>query len=347
MSSWTRRTTGAAAILTAAAMFQAITAGPAAADDTITLRVAHSYPVRHTGAQAMEYWGKLVDEQSNGRLKFEIYPAEQLAKSSDLLDAAINGIADITYAAPLYISDRLPLSTIAAVPLVGNETDPRAQVKAFSALALGTLNEVEFLPQGVRVIEAAVTYPYQLMTTKTRIERPDQLQGVKLRSSGGIQERSVEALGAIPVAIPAPDLYPALQRGTVDGSLFNVPTAGGYKLEEQLRYSTNNLNFGLFPTIYVINETVWQKLPTDLQDLLIKTGKEMDVFVDKLYGERAETFAADLEKRGGAVYDIAEADLPLWAERLQPVQAAWVKEFDGRGMPASRVYQEWEALLTR
>lgn len=343
MSSWTRRLAGAATFVAAAV---ALTTGPAAAEDPITLRVAHSYPTRHTGAIAMEYWGKLIDEQSNGRLKFEIYPAEQLAKSSDLLDAAINGISDISYAAPLYVSDRLPLSTVSAIPLVGNQSDPREQGAAYSKLALGTLNEVEYVPQGVRVIQASVTHAYQLMTTKTKILTPDQLKGVKLRSSGGIQERSVEALGAIAVAIPAPDLYPALQRGTVDGSLFNIPTAGGYKLEEQLRYSTSNLNFGLFPTLYVINDNVWQKLPKDLQDLLIKTGKEMDDYIQKLYVERAETFAADLKKRGGEVYAIPASGVPVWAGKLKPVQAAWVKDYDGRGLPATRVFHEWEELMT-
>ena len=40
----------------------------------------------------------------------------------------------------------------------------------------------------------------------------------------------------------------------------------GSKLEEQLMYATDNLNLGLFPLFYVINEDVWQTLPEDIQE---------------------------------------------------------------------------------
>ena len=82
---------------------------------------------------------------------------------ADLLDACQNGIADVVYAAPLYISDRLPLSTVAALPLVGNVTERKGLHDAWHTLLFDTLNEIEYAPQGVRVIRSGTTPAYQLM----------------------------------------------------------------------------------------------------------------------------------------------------------------------------------------
>lgn len=310
------------------------------------LRVADSFPTTHQYSINTKAWLDRITELTNGRVVFEYYPAEQLAKSADLLDAATTGIADITYAAPLYMSDRLPLSTVTALPLVGNVSDPQKLNEAFHDLALNDLNDAEYKPQGVRVVRTLVTAPYQLMMRNDQITTLSQLKGKKVRSSGGVQERSVEKLGAVPVGIPAPDLYPALQRGTIDGSLFNTPTAAGYKLEEQLKWSTDNLNLGLFPVLYVINEGVWSKLPEDIQKAIIQAGRDAIPLALEADRKRNTEFGNALKKRGGGLYQISAEEYPKWSETLRPVSEGWVKNLAGQGKPAQAIFDRWEKLVT-
>ncbi len=337
------RTSLARAAAAAAALGLAATAASA---QEYTLRIADSFPTTHLNAINTQSWIDRAEELTGGRIAFQYYPAEQLAKSADLLDAALNGIADIVYAPPLYISDRLPLSTIAALPLIGNVTGDEKLNQAWHTLAMEELNEAELLPQGVRIVRTQVTPPYQVMMRSEKVETLDQLQGKKIRSSGGVQEKSVERLGAIPTAIPAPDLYPAIQRGTVDGTLFNLPTANGYKLEEQLMYSTDNLNLGLFPLFYVINEDVWQTLPEDIQQALVQASLDVMPEVYKLNAEREAKFRASLEARGGAVYQVADEQRQAWAAELEPVSEEWVADMEARGLPGQRVFDRWQDLLT-
>jgi TRAP-type C4-dicarboxylate transport system substrate-binding protein len=308
--------------------------------------VADSFPTTHQYSINAKAWLDRVTELTNGKVAFKYYPAEQLAKSADLLDAVINGIADIGYVAPLYISDRLPLSSVTALPLVGNVADPQKLSNAFLDLALNQLNDVEYLPQGVRVVRAFVTAPYQLMLREKKIENLEQLKGMKIRSSGGVQEKSVEMLGAVPVAIPAPDLYIALQRGTIDGTLFNTPTAAGYKLEEQLKYSTSNLNLGRFPVLYVINERVWKSLPADTQEAMIQAGREVYPQNIEADAKREAEFAKALEARGGGFYKIPASEMPKWAAALESVRQTWVENVSGHRKPAQKVYARWEDLVT-
>lgn len=310
------------------------------------LRVADSFPTTHQYSKNTQDWLDLVTEKTDGRITFQYFPAEQLAKSADLLDAAQNGLADIVYAPPLYLSDRLPLSTVTALPLVGNVTDQQALNDAFNSLALNELNKAEVLPLGVRTIRSLVTAPYQIMSRKGKITSLEEMAGAKMRSSGGVQERSVENLGAVPVAIPAPDLYPALQRGTVDGTLFNLPTAAGYKLQEQLEYSTDNLNLGLFPVLYVINENVWQTLPEDIQTAMIEAAREVVPPVIEADKKGVVDFRKGVEENGGGLYQIDADQLAMWNERLAPVRDDWVERLEAQSKPAQAILDRWTELVT-
>ncbi|MBS9721139.1 TRAP transporter substrate-binding protein DctP [Tianweitania sp. BSSL-BM11] len=329
-----------------AALPMALVAFSAQAQE-FTLRVADSFPTTHPYSINTKAWLDLVTKRTDGRVAFSYFPAEQLAKSADLLDAAENRLADIVYAAPLYLSDRLPLSTVIALPLIGNITDPQKLNDAFNELALNELNEAELLPQNVRAIRTLATAPYQLMLRGDKIETLDGLKGKKIRSSGGVQERSVAALGAVPVAIPAPDLYPALQRGTIDGSLFNTPTAAGYKIQEQLKWSTDNVNLGLFPVLYVINEDVWQGLPEDIQTIMMDTAREVVPPVIQADNERHNEFGEALKQNGGGYYQISDAELQKWQERLEPIWDNWVSDLDGRNQPGKKIFDRWTELATQ
>ena len=313
----------------------------------IKLRVADSYPITHLGVEFAKIWNKRVEELTGGKVKIDYFPAEQLAKSADLLDAAINRVADITYVGPLYISDRVPLSTVAAIPLVGNVSDPEALSMAYWKLANNELNEFEFKPQGVRVVRASVTFPYQMMTTRKQVFKMEDLKGLKIRSSGGIQEKSIEALGAVAVSIPAPDLYPAVQRGTVDGLVFNLPTLPGYKLQELIKYTTTNVNLGLFPTTYVINEKTWAGLPKDVQDAMLKAGEESVAVEVKAYLAREVKLMEEFKQRKVEAYTLPDAEIARWSKTLDPVNKAWVADLEKSGKPAGKVLAAWEKLLTK
>jgi TRAP-type C4-dicarboxylate transport system substrate-binding protein len=131
--------------------------GGAAWAQEFNLRVADSFPTTHQYSKNTKEWLDLITERTDGRITFDYFPAEQLAKSADLLDAAQNGLADMVYAPPLYLSDRLPLSTVTALPLVGNVTDQLALNEAFQSLVRNELNDAEILPLGVRAVRGLVT----------------------------------------------------------------------------------------------------------------------------------------------------------------------------------------------
>lgn len=54
-----------------------------------------------------------VTKRTNGAVTFEHYPAQQLGKAADMLQADATGVADIGYVAPAYVSDKMLVSEVA------------------------------------------------------------------------------------------------------------------------------------------------------------------------------------------------------------------------------------------
>ena len=101
-------------------------AGSAMAQD-VTLRIHQFLPAQATiPAKAIEPWAKRVEEQSAGRLKFELYPTMQLGGAPpDLYDQAKDGVVDIVWTVLGYTPGRFSKSEVFELPFLLTRRPPR------------------------------------------------------------------------------------------------------------------------------------------------------------------------------------------------------------------------------
>ena len=100
----------------------------------------------------------------------------------------------------------------------------------------------------------------RLHTTAKPIRTLDDLKGMKIRTGGGPQPPTLRLLGATPVAISPPDVYTALERGTVDGLTFPWEAVKSFKVDEVTKYHDSASLWG--GTFYVVmNLKKWESLP--------------------------------------------------------------------------------------
>lgn len=319
---------------------------PASAQDKIVLRVADSFAQTHYVSKELTVpWMNRVTALTKGRVEFKYFPSEQLAKSKDLLDAARNKIADVTYVAPLYISDRLPLSGVVALP--GIPGSARQKTDAYGKLTRELLAETEFKKEGVVPILAVTVAGYEIGMTGPRIENMEQLRGKRIRSSGGLQEQSVKALGGAATQIAAPELYAALERKTVDGTITPLASMTPYGLHEVVKSMTVNANLGTFPITYVVNAAVWNGLPEDVRNAMRTAATEVSATFGTYVDAETTRAADDLKKRGLDLYELPAQVAQEFAKRAEPIGSDWAKRLDGRGQPGSDVLKAWRAALIR
>lgn len=332
-----------AAVLHGAGQAQAQTP----AQPQITIRYADQFPPRHLLSRLSgQAFKQLIEERSNGRVKVNLFPGEQLAKAAGMLDAVKNGIADIGTVGTVYITDRMPLTSAIELPGLFENAVPGS--KAGLELAQNFLLEREYLPNGVRPLWFLAIPPYQLMFTKNnQLTSMANLSGQKLRASGAVSEFVAKVLDAVPVRMSAGDLYLGLQRGTVDGAIYNPPSVFAYKIEELLGSVTTNASLGSATFVGVINENFWKGLPEDIRQLIVQVSNEVNV-------KMAEGFQADndasyekLKSLGVKLVELSPQMQQEFAKRLLDVEKAWVAQMKTRGLAAEQTLELYRSYLKK
>lgn len=313
-----------------------------------TLRLADSFPVGHYIAENMtKVWMDKVTELTGGEITFDYYPAEQMGKSKDLMSLAQTGVIDIGYAGVSYLADTLPLSAVGELP----EAFTRAcdGTNAFWSIAKpgGVLDEAELAPQGVRMLLVMVLPPYQVMMANKEITGADSFRGRKLRATGGTKEIAVELLGATPVSIPAPETRDALARGTIDGVLFPHSSALPYGLAPELRWGTQDVNFGSFVASYVISEQRWQQLSPEVQQVMTDVAEEVIRSSCAIAEELDLKDKQEMADAGVTFVSLPDADKEKIEADLAGIGERWAADLDRRGLAGTSILTAFREALAQ
>ena len=103
-----------------------------AQDKTFTLKLSHWVPPSHPLQKAIQDWADDIEKASNGTIKYQIYPSQQLGKAFDHYDMARDGIADFAYVNPGYQPGRFPIIAAGELPfLVGKAKGGNRAVDAW------------------------------------------------------------------------------------------------------------------------------------------------------------------------------------------------------------------------
>lgn len=315
--------------------------------EVIKLKVADLFPTSHpVSADGIVVWMKEVEEMTDGKVQFDYFPSEQLGKAKDLLKVVQNKVADIAFVGPSYVSANMPLSDVMNLP----NAFPSSVVgeKVYWELCQGTLREPEFLSNGVVPVFVYTLPPYEIWTTQKPIKGPEDIKGVKLRSVGGIMDKTVSLLGGSPVSIPITEMYEALQRKVVDGTILSPISIKPYKVNELLKYKVEGVSLGTFVGVYVVNESVWNSLPDDVKKAMLEAGKETSEHLANVLDQNAETDMQEFKESGLDVYELTSDEKEKWLNLMQPAEEDWVtiiKSSGGDINLANKILQERKSLL--
>lgn len=170
----------------------------AAAQD-VTLRVHQFLPAQAPiPSQAIAPWAEAVEEQSDGRIAVEIYPAMQLGGAPDsLFSQAQDGVVDVIWTVLGYTPGRFPKSEVFELPFL--ITNGEESSEAFYNYVM-EYSADEFA--SVHVI-ALHTHGPGLFHSKDPVNTLEDLQGMKVRGGSRIISNMLAQLGAEPVGMPS------------------------------------------------------------------------------------------------------------------------------------------------
>ena len=162
---------------------------------------------------------------------------------------------------------------------------------------------------------------FQLYTNKGPVKKPEDVQGVKIRTPGlNLYLDSWKAIGANPVAMSFAEVFSALQAGAVDGGISPIPLIYSSRFYEVSK-NISVLNYSFEAVGFIVSETFWSRLNDADKALLRKAAVEgMAHQRDVAYKEEAE-LTKKMQATGVTVYTPSAAELDAFKARVAPVVA--------------------------
>lgn len=320
--------------------------GAAHAADPITLKFASPFPVGHPSyVMAKEYIDD-IQKLTNNKVKISYFPAEQLGKSKDLLTVCGKGLSDFCQIHITYSAGLLPYSNIIVLPYWTTASEG-TEIFQYMLDNSPELQE-EFHKFGVRALQGYTTPTYDIATVKKPVRTLEDLKGLKLKTAGGLYDNVAKRYGIVPVSIPAAETYEAIQRGVVDGVVFNYPSIRSYHLNDLIKYITNGMRGGGYPGAVIINEKAWEKLPKDVQEGILKASRSSVAREGKRWDALHQEVMKQFKDKGIQVYDLTPEQRLEWRKPLDGLGEEYVADMEKRGFSKTRkVFEDFKKIAAK
>ena len=234
----------------------------------IILKYGHQNAVDHLVHIYSVKWAEDVAAKTDGRIKIEVYPANQLGNLREMMEAVELGTLDITLGDTSMMSTVLPEFGLLALPFIFQGYDHAEKV--IDGEVGQMLNDKLAATNNMRPL-GWFWNGFRNFATKTPITKVADCRGIKMRSpEAKIYMDTFKTLGMNPTPVPWGDVYTALSSGVVE-AMESGPEAiykqDFFKIAKYVCDSKHIFSV-VGPTI---NETVWQSLSEADQTLLMES----------------------------------------------------------------------------
>ncbi|MBY6056910.1 TRAP transporter substrate-binding protein [Leisingera daeponensis] len=330
---------GAAALAMLGAM-------PAFAQE-VTLKLHQFLPAQaNVPKLILDVWADNVEESSGGRIKIDRFPSMQLGgKPPELMDQAIDGVADIVWTVVGYTPGRYPSTEVFELPFM--MTNARAVSHAYWEMFDKHMKDNEF--KDVKILGTWVHGPGMIHTSEP-VETPEDLEGMKIRGGGRSVNALLEELGATPVGMPVPAIPEGLSKGVIDGTTIPWEVTAALKVPELVENHTEFTGKALYTLTFVLamNKEKYESLPDDLKKAIDdNSGLEFSVFAGGTQADSdgpSREMALDL---GNNVITLDEEQTAIWRERAQPIYDQWIADMKEKGIDGAALIEEASGLIEK
>lgn len=333
-------------IICSALLFSFASIHDSHAQDVIKLSLAFPSGPQSFTARAHTWWADEVEKRTQGKVKITRHWGGSLATHREMVKAVGVGAADMgdSVWAP-YNPQIFPLHTVTDGPVIWSK---RPMALAYAGMQLEKeFPEVEAENTKANLIRLTWINPgaINIMTRSKPIRTVADLKGIRIRTAGKfLQPPIIKAAGAVPVGLPFPEVYDAVQKGIADGATGPLGMFLGMKLHEICKYYIV-IGFGGDPGQGIMmNLDKWNSMPEDVKKVLVQL-KEQDfpkVFIEKFAVPEYQKAMDKLKKQGVETIELPDEELEKW-KALEPLDvhvAPWLKRtVKGSGLPEARVMQ--------
>lgn len=298
----------------AVALILTATVAVSAAPYKVELKLASATSMTHTYNVGAQYFAKLVEERTDGRIKFKFYPDGQLGKGErELLEALQQGTIDV------YVGSTGPLGGFSAsvqvldIPFIFRDYAHVDKVLdgPIGAGLMADLEKVQM--KGLAFWENGFR---NLTNTKRVVKSPADAKGMKIRTmENPVHIQAWKTAGVNPTPMAWGEVFGALQQGVIDGQENPVAVILQMKVYEVQKYLSLTQHV-YSPAMLIMSSKRWAQMPKEDQAIVLKAAQEGAVYQRNLGRQNEEKMLADLQKNGMVV--TTDVDKAAWVAAMKP-----------------------------
>ena len=286
-----------------------------------------------------EYYKTLkagVEARAGGRLKLEIYPANQLGQLPAVVEGVALGTIEAGNAANGFWVSLEPRFQILDAPGLFDDvlhgyrvlTDPaiRSRLATFGA------------DKGVEILTPGIYSPLMLLTHRG-VRSVADFQGQKVRTQGGapIQVEPLKKVGVLPVSLPLGEALPAMQNRTIDGMVAAAAPFVAFKYYDIAKPMTY-LPATTFAAPVLVNRRFMKSLGPELEAILREESRKAEVLFSDWNIADIKRAEEVWRKNGGEIITLTPAEAKRYIDLVAPVTTQLLSA-------NPKVNEDYEALL--
>src|SRR5580658_10064672 len=254
----------------------ALTFGAAQAQDKTFVMKVTLPTINDAPHQFAKDFAALVEKDSGGRIKGEVYPASQLGSIPRMIEGTQFGAIQVATVPPEFFVGVDERFEVMAAPGLAETLEHGQRIAADpQVLKLMMKLGAEKGLHGAGLMMAQPT----CIISKTPIRHLADFKGKKLRIfASQFQSVAFERLGVTPVAMSLGDVLPAIQQGAIDGAVTGMGPIAHMHFVDAAKYVTMTNQPSIF-IIVEVNKKWYESLPKDLQEIIDKDGAAQSVAI--------------------------------------------------------------------
>ena len=296
-------------------------------NEKIVIKVSHNGSHQHPHQTGFEKMSEILEKETNGRAKLEIFPSSQIASEEEAIEMVKLGVIGSTPASSGSLSRFVPEVDLFNLPFVfdnlghfyevldgpiGDEITKKIEQK-LDCIVLG------WWFSGIR----------NTWNSEKPIYTPKDLEGMKIRVIGSsIVLDTFNAFGAQATNMSFGELYSAIQQGVLDGAECDHIDLLVEKFYEVTKYVSYTEHLYLSVAL-IFSKKQFKKLPEDVQMALLKAGQESIKTQRNAMESKTREALIELQKKGIVFNTI---DKNLFREKAQIVYAKNAERVGGMSL---------------
>jgi C4-dicarboxylate-binding protein DctP len=261
----------------------------------IVIKFSHVVATETPKGQAANYFKKLAEERTKGRVKVEVYPNSQLYKDKEEMEAlqlgAVQMLApSLAKFAPLGVKE----FELFDLPFIFDNYQELHKVTQ-GPVGAKLLKKLE--PKGILGL-AYWDNGFKVMSANKPLKSVDDFKGQKMRiQSSKVLDSQMRSVNAIPQVMAFSEVYQALQTGVVNGTENPPSNLYTQKMHEVQKYVTLS-DHGYLGYAVIVNKKFWESLPADIRTILEGCMKDATKFANDVAKKDNDEALAAVKKSG-------------------------------------------------